>query len=83
MAVARACSAIGGGSGEPVGEPVHPAATWISSYRVDPFEVPEEERIALMAGWSRSCSPRRRSTTCWPSSRSSRRTSSTPISRAR
>ncbi|MGW3773318.1 TldD/PmbA family protein [Actinomadura verrucosospora] len=53
VAVARACAAIGGGSGEPVGEPVHRDTTWISSYRVDPFEVPEQERIALMADRSR------------------------------
>ena len=34
-------------------EPVHRDATWISSYAVDPFEVPLAEKTALFAGWTR------------------------------
>ncbi|WWQ63451.1 TldD/PmbA family protein [Streptomyces sp. Q6] len=33
-------------------EPVHADRTWISSYEIDPFSVPEEERSALLADWS-------------------------------
>ncbi|HEX4788159.1 MAG TPA: TldD/PmbA family protein [Actinospica sp.] len=34
-------------------EPSHGEQTWISSYEVDPFEVPDAEKIGLLAGWSR------------------------------
>lgn len=34
-------------------EPVHPDVEWISAYEVDPFDVPESDRAALLAGWSR------------------------------
>jgi TldD protein len=30
-------------------EPVHADVTWVSSYEIDPFAVPEDERIARMA----------------------------------
>jgi TldD protein len=40
-------------SPEPAGEPVHPGVEWVSSYEVDPFDVPEAERAALLAAWSR------------------------------
>ncbi|MFJ7153059.1 TldD/PmbA family protein [Streptomyces sp. NPDC100445] len=33
-------------------EPVHADRTWISSYEIDPFSVPEEEKAALLAEWS-------------------------------
>ncbi|MFE1953585.1 TldD/PmbA family protein [Streptomyces sp. NPDC059524] len=33
-------------------EPVHAEKTWISSYEIDPFSVPEEERAGLLADWS-------------------------------
>ncbi|MEU0334547.1 TldD/PmbA family protein [Streptomyces sp. NPDC006193] len=33
-------------------EPVHADRTWISSYEVDPFSVPDEEKVALLTGWS-------------------------------
>ncbi|MFF0451041.1 TldD/PmbA family protein [Streptomyces sp. NPDC004609] len=33
-------------------EPVHAEKTWISSYRINPFDVPGEEKTALLAAWS-------------------------------
>ncbi|MEU0252891.1 TldD/PmbA family protein [Streptomyces sp. NPDC006184] len=37
---------------ELAGEPVHADRTWISSYEIDPFSVPDEEKAALLAEWS-------------------------------
>jgi TldD protein len=33
-------------------EPGHGAQTWVSAYDVDPFEVADSDRIALLADWS-------------------------------
>lgn len=33
-------------------EPVHADRTWISAYDVNPFEVPDAEKAALLADWS-------------------------------
>ncbi|EGX59113.1 modulator of DNA gyrase [Streptomyces zinciresistens K42] len=33
-------------------EPVHADKTWISSYEIDPFTVPDEEKAGLLADWS-------------------------------
>lgn len=33
-------------------EPVHPDRTWVSSYDVNPFDVPDAEKTALLAEWS-------------------------------
>ncbi|MFE7135356.1 TldD/PmbA family protein [Streptomyces sp. NPDC057638] len=33
-------------------EPVHADRTWVSSYRVNPFDVPDAEKTALLAEWS-------------------------------
>ncbi|MBB1252071.1 TldD/PmbA family protein [Streptomyces sp. OF3] len=33
-------------------EPVHGERTWISAYEVNPFDVPEEERVGQLAEWS-------------------------------
>ncbi|QYC42867.1 protease TldD [Nonomuraea coxensis DSM 45129] len=33
-------------------EPVHAEAVWVSSYEVDPFEVPSADKVALLADWS-------------------------------
>ncbi|MGX1129624.1 TldD protein [Streptomyces glaucescens] len=38
---------------ELAGEPVHADRTWISSYEIDPFTVPDEEKAGLLAEWSR------------------------------
>ena len=34
-------------------EPVHKDVTWVSSYDIDPFDVPLAEKTALVAGWTR------------------------------
>ncbi|MEU3944730.1 TldD/PmbA family protein [Streptomyces sp. NPDC029526] len=52
---ARVVRAAGAGPGGPVElaeEPVHAEKTWVSSYEVDPFSVPDEEKAALLAAWS-------------------------------
>ena len=33
-------------------EPVYADATWVSEYRIDPFEVPDAEKSGLLAEWS-------------------------------
>ncbi|GAA0343661.1 TldD/PmbA family protein [Streptomyces blastmyceticus] len=33
-------------------EPVHAERTWVSAYEVNPFEVPDAEKTALLADWS-------------------------------
>lgn len=35
-------------------EPVHRDATWVSSYDIDPFEVPTHDKIELLTGYSES-----------------------------
>ncbi|QNN52701.1 TldD/PmbA family protein [Nocardioides mesophilus] len=34
-------------------EPVHHDVTWVSSYEIDPLTVPLEEKVELLASWSR------------------------------
>jgi TldD protein len=33
-------------------EPVYPDATWVSAYEVDPFSIPDVDKIALLTEWS-------------------------------
>jgi TldD protein len=33
-------------------EPVHGEVTWVSAYDVDPFSVPDPEKVSLLADWS-------------------------------
>lgn len=33
-------------------EPVHPDTTWVSAYAVDPFAVPDADKVGLLAEWS-------------------------------
>jgi TldD protein len=57
VSMARLCAALDGG--EPrdraglAEEPVHRDARWTSAYRIDPFDVPEDERVGVLAEWSR------------------------------
>jgi TldD protein len=51
--VARVCRAL---NHEPVvlaPEPSHGEVSWSSSYAVDPFEVPDREKVSLLQDWSR------------------------------
>jgi TldD protein len=55
-AAARSASAADrwamGGRVELADEPVHGERTWVSSYEVNPFDVPDAEKTALLARWS-------------------------------
>jgi TldD protein len=51
VAVARAC-AIGDRRVELADEPVHGDVSWTGPCEIDPFDVPEDERVALLADWS-------------------------------
>lgn len=57
VAVARLSGGISRAAGsaervELADEPVYRDATWVSSYQVNPFEVPDAEKTALLAEWS-------------------------------
>ncbi|MDH6129449.1 TldD/PmbA family protein [Kitasatospora sp. GP82] len=57
VAVARLSGGISRAAGakelvELAEEPVHADATWVSSYEINPFEVPDAEKTALLADWS-------------------------------
>ena len=57
VAVARLSAGIGAASGteDPVElaeEPVYRDASWVSSYEINPFEVSDAEKTALLADWS-------------------------------
>ncbi|MEU1628949.1 TldD/PmbA family protein [Streptomyces sp. NPDC020096] len=41
-----------GGRVELAAEPVHADRTWVSSYEINPFHVPDKDKIALLAEWS-------------------------------
>jgi TldD protein len=48
VAIARALAPVVGERVERADEPVHADRTWVSSYRVDPFTVPAQDKIALL-----------------------------------
>jgi TldD protein len=51
--VARTLRAV---NAEPVvraDEPVYPGVSWVSEYEIDPFTVPTQDKIGLLAEWSR------------------------------
>jgi TldD protein len=50
--LAVACRPVTGERIELAAEPSHGTQTWISAYDVDPFDVAESDRIALLADWS-------------------------------
>ncbi len=57
VAVARLSGGISRAAGsaervELAAEPVHRDVTWVSAYEVNPFEVPDAEKTALLADWS-------------------------------
>jgi TldD protein len=52
VAVAEISAAVNSERIELAEEPVHRDATWVSPYRVNPFDVPDSEKIALLADYS-------------------------------
>jgi TldD protein len=50
--VARALRAVSTEPVERADEPVHAGAAWVSAYQIDPFSVPTQDKIALLAEWS-------------------------------
>ena len=51
--VAKVCRPV---NSEPVvlaAEPAYGEASWVSSYEINPFDIPDTEKVALLAGWSR------------------------------
>jgi TldD protein len=50
--VARTVARAGGVTVELADEPGHGAVTWVSSYDVDPVDVPLSDKVGLLAEWS-------------------------------
>jgi TldD protein len=53
VALARTSRPISMERVELADEPVYAGVAWVSSYDVNPFDVPEADKIALLAGWTR------------------------------
>ncbi|HET6817967.1 MAG TPA: TldD/PmbA family protein [Mycobacteriales bacterium] len=51
--LARTSRAVSTERVELADEPAHGEVSWVSSYDVDPFDVPAPERVELLADWSR------------------------------
>jgi TldD protein len=52
VAVARVSRPVNSEPVELADEPVHADVTWVSAYEVDPFGVPDGDKIALLVDWS-------------------------------
>ncbi|MGY2703593.1 TldD/PmbA family protein [Nocardioides sp. HB32] len=52
VAVARVAAEMTSAPVELADEPVYDDVTWVSSYRVNPFEVPVREKAALLVDWT-------------------------------
>lgn len=52
VAVARVAAEMTSAPVEIAAEPVYDDVTWLSSYRLDPFEVPVREKAALLVDWT-------------------------------
>lgn len=52
VAVAEVAAAMTTSPVELAPEPVYPDATWVSAYRINPFEVPIAEKAALLIEWT-------------------------------
>ncbi|HEX6921617.1 MAG TPA: TldD/PmbA family protein [Actinomycetes bacterium] len=50
--VARVSRPLSTSQVELADEPVHGDVTWVSSYDVDPFTVPDQDKVELLADWS-------------------------------
>ena len=53
VAIAKASKPVNTERVELAPEPSYASGTWVSSYDVDPFDVAETDRIALLSDWSR------------------------------
>jgi TldD protein len=53
VAIARASRPVNTERIELAPEPSYGAVTWVSAYDVDPFDVPESDRVGLLQEWSR------------------------------
>ncbi len=53
VAVAEVSAPISAERIELADEPVHPDATWVSSYEIDPRSVPLADKVARLGDWSR------------------------------
>jgi TldD protein len=51
--VARTLRPLNGERVELVAEPVHADAVWVGDYEIDPFTVSLQDKVALLADWSR------------------------------
>lgn len=51
--VAEVAAAINRERIELADEPVHRDRVWVSSYQIDPFDVPAADKVALLGDWSR------------------------------
>ncbi|MFE1776680.1 TldD/PmbA family protein [Streptomyces sp. NPDC059008] len=57
VAMAKLSAKVAEGAGakdrvELAAEPAHPDRTWVSSYEVNPFDVPDADKTGLLAEWS-------------------------------
>ncbi len=52
VAMAKVAQALSPTRVELANEPVHPDVVWVSAYDVDPFSVPDADKVALLAGYS-------------------------------
>jgi len=52
VAVASICRSLNTDPVELAAEPGYSNATWISAYQINPFDVPDAEKITLLAEWS-------------------------------
>src|SRR6478672_13501378 len=52
VTVARVAAEMTSSPVELAPEPVYDDVTWVSSYEIDPFEVPTAEKVALLVDWT-------------------------------
>ncbi|MGK2876707.1 MAG: TldD/PmbA family protein [Nocardioides sp.] len=53
VAVARVAAEMTTSPVELAPEPVHAGVEWVSAYRINPFEVPVAEKVAVLSDWTR------------------------------
>lgn len=50
--MARTCRQLSTERVELADEPVHAGGSWVSAYEINPFEVPDADKLALLTDWS-------------------------------